>query len=138
MEKRKSPKLSGSEQVAQFLAELTHPQKAEIEEVRRIILEAQPDLTEQIKWKAPSFCAHGDDRITFNFSGKKGFRLVFHCGVKKRAVPLTERLYEDTFGIMEWADHDRAIVQFPDVNSVKEKKEALIKTVQIWISLTGK
>lgn len=52
----KTVKLTGPEQVALFLKELEHPLKDEIEEVRKIILSAADDITEQIKWNAPSFC----------------------------------------------------------------------------------
>lgn len=39
----------------QFMAQLEHPLKREIEEVRMIILSTDDGVTEHIKWKAPSF-----------------------------------------------------------------------------------
>jgi hypothetical protein len=38
-------KLTGSEEVTHFMAELEHPFKKEIEQLRKIILEANKDLT---------------------------------------------------------------------------------------------
>jgi flagellar motor switch protein FliG len=67
----KKPKnLSGHQQVVEFLNNLEHPLKKEIEEVRQIILSANPHINERIKWKAPSFCIEDEDRVTFNLHGR--------------------------------------------------------------------
>jgi uncharacterized protein YdhG (YjbR/CyaY superfamily) len=62
-------KLSNQQQVEEFMNNLEHPLKKEIEEVRKIIQSANNQLTEHIKWKAPSFCYHQEDRVTFNLHG---------------------------------------------------------------------
>ena len=49
-----------------YLDQLDHPLKPEILKIREIIFSANPDLTEHIKWNAPSFCLDGEDKITFN------------------------------------------------------------------------
>ena len=43
-----------SDQLGQFLEGLDHPLKAEIERVRTIILGSNSEITEHIKWNAPS------------------------------------------------------------------------------------
>jgi hypothetical protein len=134
----KSKTIDGTKQVEDFLRELKHPLKKEIEEVRKIILKANKDLTEQIKWNAPSFCHNGDDRITFNFSGKEFFRLVFHCGAKVKASKSKEKLIEDTTGLLDWASNDRAIAKFTDMKDVKSKNHSLTVTIQAWVSAAGK
>jgi len=73
----KTGKLTGHEQVLEFLQKLEHPLKLQIEEVRRIILDSNDQISEHIKWNAPSFCINEQDRITFNLHGNEGFRLVF-------------------------------------------------------------
>lgn len=78
--KKQTEKLSGSEQVLAFLQQLEHPLNQEVQEVRKIILQTNSQITEHIKWNAPSFCINEEDRITFNFYGANKFRLVFHCG----------------------------------------------------------
>jgi uncharacterized protein YdhG (YjbR/CyaY superfamily) len=70
--------LNRSEAVNQFIEETQHPLKADIATVRAIILEADDQITEHIKWNAPSFCDDGEDRITFNLHAKDRIRLVFH------------------------------------------------------------
>jgi hypothetical protein len=70
-------------EVDAFLRELSHPMKDEIVEVRAAILASDEQITEHIKWKAPSFCYHGDDRVTFRLL-PEGLQLVFHRGAKVR------------------------------------------------------
>lgn len=126
-------KLSGTEQVEAFLAQLEHPLKPEIQHVRELVLQAKPGITEQIKWNAPSFCYQQDDRITFNLQGKGFFRLIFHLGAKARSNQTTERLIQDESGLLEWPANDRAILKFTDLSDVLEKKEALHKLVNSWL-----
>lgn len=73
-----------NESVEQFLEKLNHPMRAEIDILRKMIFESVENLSEHIKWNAPSFCFNGDDRITFNFPPKKDtILIVFHCGSKQ-------------------------------------------------------
>lgn len=127
---------SGGDQVADFMAKLKHPLKAEIEAVRKIIHSAHPELTEQIKWNAPSFCKEGEDRITFNLAGKGFIRLIFHRGAKVKDSKGEGRLFEDKTGLLEWAADDRAIAKFTDLRDVKAKEKDLVAIVRKWISLT--
>ncbi|AGX02898.1 MULTISPECIES: DUF1801 domain-containing protein [Bacillus] len=129
-------KLSGDQQVFEFMKQLEHPLKEEIEEVRRIILSSDERFTEHIKWNAPSFCIENDDRITFNLKGNAFFRLVFHCGAKvkpKAAQPL----FEDHTGLLEWQTNDRAVVKFFNENDVKDKEEKLRVVIGKWIGTTS-
>lgn len=129
----KLKKLSGEQQVANFLASLEHPLKAEIEEVRTIILSVNDEITEHIKWNAPSFCIHNQDRVTFNLHGKDGFRLIFHCGSKVTGNEAKEPFFEDTTKLLEWVTGDRAIVKFTSMNDVVTNKENLKEIVKKWI-----
>jgi hypothetical protein len=119
--KLNSMRLSGSEQVEEFLRKLEHPLKKEIDEVRNIILSVDNQITEHIKWNASSYCIEGDDRITFNLHGKGFFRLIFHCGVKAKGGDIKKTLFADTSDILEWVTGDRALVKFSNKNDVIEK-----------------
>ena len=44
-----------SQQVDRFLEGLDHPLKEQIEQLRLAILDSNDQITEHIKWKAPSF-----------------------------------------------------------------------------------
>ncbi|WNQ10897.1 DUF1801 domain-containing protein [Paenibacillus aurantius] len=133
----KSGRRTGAEEVAEFLDRLEHPRKAEIEEVRRLVLAAYPPLTEHIKWNAPSFCWNGEDRITFNLQGKGFFRLIFHCGAKKRTAAGEGSLIEDPYGLLEWASPDRAILPFTDREDVRAKRDKLADLVTRWVEAAG-
>lgn len=134
---KKSVQPSGQQQVADFLDKLEHPLKKEIEAVRTIILSANGQLTEHIKWNAPSFCIGNEDRITFNLQGKGFFRLVFHCGAKVKEQAKNERLFEDDTGLLDWVTNDRATVKLIDWNDVEQKQEQLAAVVNKWIEATS-
>jgi hypothetical protein len=69
-----------------FLQGLKHSRKAAVEAVR-VIISAHSGITEQIKWKAPSFGINGDDCITFRLRPGDRVQLVFHRGAQKRTTP---------------------------------------------------
>ena len=131
----KSKKLTGPEQVAEFMHNLEHPFKEEIEEVRRIILSTDDRITEHIKWNAPSFCYEGEDRMTFNLKGKGFFRLIFHCGAKVKERNTNEPLIEDTSGLLEWKAVDRAMIHFTNKKDVKDKEEQLREIITKWLAV---
>ena len=131
----KSKKLTGPEQVAEFMNSLEHPFKEEIEEVRKIILSTDDRITEHIKWNAPSFCYEGEDRITFNLNGKGFFRLIFHCGAKVKERNTKNPLIEDTSGILEWKAVDRALIHFMNKKDVKDKEEQLREIITKWLAV---
>ncbi|QYR21440.1 DUF1801 domain-containing protein [Paenibacillus sp. sptzw28] len=132
---KKSTK-SGRQQVLEFLNDLEHPLKEEIEEVRKIILSANDSITEHIKWNAPSFCFNNEDRITFNLQGKGFFRLVFHCGAKVKDHAMNKPLFEDTSGLLGWVTADRAIIKLTDRLDVESKRAKLTEVVTEWIKFT--
>lgn len=114
-----------------FIQEQKHPLEAEIEMIRSIILAANPEITEHIKWNAPSFCFDGEDRVTFNLRAKDGVQLVFHRGAKVKGAKGFE--FKDATGLMEWVAADRALVKFKDLKDVKAKKAALTEVVKKWV-----
>lgn len=129
-------KLSGRQQVEEYLQKLEHPLKREIEEVRRIVLSMEKELSEHVKWNAPSFCIHNDDRITFNFHGNGFFRLVLHRGAKAKESVNLKPYFEDAQGLMEWAANDRATIKFTDIRDVEAKSELLKEVLKRWLNVT--
>jgi uncharacterized protein YdhG (YjbR/CyaY superfamily) len=64
--------------------------------VREIIKSVNKDITEQIKWNAPSFSYKGEYLVTFNFRAKERIHLVFHNPMIARVKnPLLEGDYPD-------------------------------------------
>ncbi|WP_231690139.1 DUF1801 domain-containing protein [Cytobacillus solani] len=124
-----------SEQVAEFMNNLVHPLKEEIEEVRKIILSTDDKITEHIKWNDPSFCYEGEDRITFNLNGKGFIRLIFHCGAKVKERKTNEPLISDPSGVLEWIAADRVMMKFTDKNDIKAKEEKLKEVITMWLKV---
>lgn len=129
-------RLTGPEQVAEFMAKLEHPLKEEIELVRQIVLSSADSIREHIKWNAPSFFIENDDRITFNLKGKGFFRLIFHCGAKARPEAAKEPLFVDHTGLLEWQANDRALEKFIDMEDIKAKEDGLRLVIGEWIKAT--
>jgi hypothetical protein len=132
-----STKQTGEEQVAEYLSRLQHPFKAEIEEVRRIILASVPELTEHIKWNAPSFCHDNEDRITMQLQGKGFFRLIFHTGAKKSGIEMNKERLGDSIHFLEWAAPDRATVKLSEMSDINSKRDKLKAAIVGWIDATA-
>jgi len=121
--------INKTEQVAEFLQKLDHPFKKEIEEIRKIILGANPDIIEQIKWAAPSFAYKDMDYlVTFNLWEKKRVHLVFH---NPNIAKVKSELLE---GKME----KRRMAYFSDMKDIEERKKELVKVIQELIELVDK
>lgn len=122
-----------SETVDQFMERLEHPLKAEIGAVRTLILRADPAITEQVKWNAPSFVYAGEDRITLHLRAKDGIMLVFHRGAKSKDT--AGFAFEDPSGLMKWAAPDRALVTLRDMAEVEARAADLADLVRRWVEM---
>lgn len=125
-----------STQVSEFLRELSHPLKDGILEVRAAILASDDGITEHIKWNAPSFCHHGEDRVTFRLQPGDRLQLVFHRGAKVRADS-DDFVFEDGTGLLEWASADRATLTLRDLDDVHAKLPAVVELVGRWMRATA-
>ena len=126
---------TGTDEVERFLAGLEHPLKAEIERVRAIMLAADPEITERIKWKAPSFCYQGDDRVTMKLHPPTSLQLIFHRGAKVKDS--TDFTFADDTGLLKWAAKDRAIVTLRDMAEVEANEAALADLINRWMHATA-
>lgn len=128
----KKEKISGTNQVNQFLQNNEHTLKEGIHLIRKIILESNNNLTEHIKWNAPSFCFKDEDKITFKLNSKDNIQIIFHRGAKVKEVPKDKFINEST-GILKWATNDRAVATFVSLEQINENKDSLIKIINEWI-----
>lgn len=120
--------------VDDFMRDLVHPQKAEIEMIRRIILGADAGITESIKWNAPSF--HFKEYFATCHLRAKGFvQIVFHMGAKARADGKADTRIKDPAGLLEWLAKDRGITKFQDGKDFRARRKALEDIVRQWIKL---
>ena len=129
----KQIKLSGKEQVSLFLNNTQHPLKKEIKAICEIIRHSGVELSEHIKWNAPSFCYHGDDRVTLKLNSLRSVDLVFHRGSKVKAMP-AGRLIEDPTGLLKWVANDRGVLGFSSLEDIQNNKDALIHIINQWVA----
>src|SRR5688572_11491172 len=125
--KKSSGPIDKTEQVNQFMEKLDHPFKPEVEAIRRIIKKVNSGITEEVKWKAPSF-SYKRYMVTFNLWEKKRVHLVFHNGA----------ILKDKNGLLEGSYPDRRMMFFADMKDVKKKKAALETFIKEWIRLMDK
>ncbi|MGZ9165398.1 MAG: DUF1801 domain-containing protein [Anaerolineales bacterium] len=127
MKKVISP-VEGTKKVDEFMDKLDHPLKAEIQAVRDIIKSVNKDITEEIKWKAPSFSYKGEYLVTFNLWEKGHIHLVFH---NPEISKVKSKLLEGDY------DH-RRMAHFADKDDIKAKKPTLEKVLKDLIKLQKK
>lgn len=121
-------------EVEEFISALNHPLNDVIQSLRSIIFEAEPSLTEHIKWNAPSFSFKEEDCITFNFPPKRdGVLLVFHRGTAKKELPKNKLIADDT-GLLIWKTNDRAIARFSNLKEVENQKANLKRIIGMWLA----
>jgi hypothetical protein len=117
-----------------FLEALDHPLKNLVQRVRLAILAEDAEITEQVKWNAPSFCIDGDDRVTMNLHAKDKLQLIFHRGAKPKEVDSFE--FEDSSGLLDWLAKDRAVVRLASSDDYEANEGGLLKLVSQWMEAT--
>lgn len=126
--KKSSANRDNTEQVDQFMEKLDHPFKAEVQMIREIIKNVDNDITEQIKWNAPSFSYEGEYLVTFNLRDQQKIHLVFH---NTEIAKVKSRLLEGNY-------EDRRMAYFANKKDIKARKTELEKALKDLIRLQNK
>ena len=108
-----------------YLAELEHPFKEEVQQLRQIVLGANTSIEERIKWKSPSFHSGGTDLGAFELRPRDFVRLV---------LVFPHGLVDDPESIMlgDWSD--RRELRFTGADDIEAKRRALENIVNAWVS----
>jgi hypothetical protein len=122
-----------SSDVDRFLADLEHPLKAGVEQLRAAILASDDAITEHVKWNAPSFCHDGVDRVTFRLQPGNRLQLVLHRGAKVRDDAADFR-FDDDSGLLDWVAPDRAVVTFRDLDDVATRRSSVADLIRRWVA----
>lgn len=101
-----------------------NPQKDLVQAVRRTVLDADPRVTEAIKWKAPTFVYRGNI-ASFYPKTRTHVSLMFHTGA---SLP-------DPSGLLEGEGDTSRVARFTDAADLAAKAEALRGLVAAWIAL---
>lgn len=120
-----SRKPTDADKVNEFMGDLDHPLKAEIEQLREIIKNANEKIRERIKWNAPSYY-YKEDLVTFNPRSTKHVHLVFHHpSIIKIKSPLLHGDYKD-----------RRMAYFKNKEEVEANKKELENIINELVLLT--
>ncbi len=123
---------SSASDVDDFMRKLDHPLKAELTLLRSIILGVNPGISEEIKWKSPSFRLK-DHFATFNIRAD-ALLIILHQGAKTSAAKSTGINIDDPGGLLEWLAKDRGVVRFSDMKMIKANRGAFENILRQWIA----
>ena len=123
-------KVKSKPSVDQLLADLDHPLRTDIDELRRVVLSALDEVREEVKWNSPSFCT-GEHFATMRLNGKVPLQLILHLGAKKAVLP--PGAVEDSGGLLQWLGPDRACIDFTAPGDVGKHAEALRAILRQWV-----
>lgn len=121
-----------SNSVIDLINRLEHPLKPEIKALRQIILNANDQIREEIKWNSPSFYIN-QHFATLNLHSKQFILIIFHRGASPKYQPTSSMEIHDPDGIIEWLGKDRGAIKFTNMADVNDKKVALINIINQWI-----
>ncbi|HEX5534921.1 MAG TPA: DUF1801 domain-containing protein [Actinomycetales bacterium] len=120
-------------EVDRLLADLDHPLKAGVERLRSAILDSNPDLTEHVKWNAPSFRYRDEDRVTFKLHPTDRVQLILHRGAKVRTSDGFS--FEDSTGLVRWRSADRGVLTFYELGAIDASCHEVVRLVNEWVSV---
>ncbi|MFD0750956.1 DUF1801 domain-containing protein [Mucilaginibacter calamicampi] len=130
----KAAKLSGSEAVSAYIAQLDEAVKPIIEKLRQIILSTGAEIAEEIKWNAPSFYYTGEMKP---FDRKEYKRHIIVMNLHKRILlvfPSGAKI-DNSSGLLtgDYAD-GRKMLSITGMDDVLQKEQVLRNAVKDWIS----
>jgi hypothetical protein len=123
-----------------YMKKLKHPLLPVVVELRKIILSADKNIGEEIKWNAPCFFFTGPMKpfnpkeykrfiVGFNFFQKDCIRMIFLTGAK----------INDKSGLLSGDYEDgRRLAHFKSLKEVKEKEKHLRAALKKWLRLLDK
>ena len=126
---------SGSEDVSAFIKKTPTDVAKLLETIRRVILGTDKEISEQIKWNAPSFYYSGEmkafdakeykrDIVVYNLHKKEYVLLVFPSGAK----------INNDSGLLEGDYKDgRRLLKIMDLKDLKAKEKNLQKALKDWL-----
>lgn len=124
--------------VEEFLNDLGEDKRLQVDTLRGIILDIEPQLEEHIKWNAPSYVLNGEDRITFNLMNKQGVvKLVLHMGATRKEDKKGSPIMRDDSGLVEWNSDIRGMITFTSINDINSDKDSLKRIIKNWLSITS-
>ena len=107
-------------EVDEWFSDRDHPLEEALQEVRSVILEADPRIEESIKWKTPTFSYKGNI-VSFN-PAKNFVSLLFHRGAE---IPGDHPKLEGDGRLAR-------MMRFADADDVRANSSHLRSAVKAW------
>ena len=122
--------------VEEFLGSLDESKRSQIQVLREVILTSNPQLSEHIKWNAPSYVMNDEDRITFNTMNKQNVvKLVLHMGATRKEDKKADPIMEDENKLIEWNSNIRGTITFENIDDVQAKLPIVAQITKAWLAL---
>lgn len=122
--------------IEDFLSDLDDKKRAQVDALRALILGAEMQLQEHIKWNAPSYILDGEDRITFNLMNKEQVvKLVIHMGATRKENKKGVPVMQDESGLIEWNSDIRGTITFKTMEEINSHMSSLKKIINDWLSI---
>ena len=131
-------KLSNTELVTAYIEKLDEPTREIVETLRRVILSADPEIAEEIKWNAPSFYYSGEMRL---FDPKEYLRYIIVMNLHKRILMVfpSGAKINNASGLLTGDYKDgRRLVEVKTMDDVKSITPVLQAAIRDWLSKVEK
>jgi hypothetical protein len=115
-----------------YLAGLDHPRRDDVAALRATLLDADPELSESVKWNAPNLRYAGEDRVTFRLHPGGRFQLVLHRGATVRE-DVDAFSFDDPTGLVAWATPDRGVLALDDALAGPDGEAGVVDLVRRWL-----
>lgn len=125
-----NPKKTAS--VEDFMRELEHPLKTEMQSVLEIIGNVSPGISTGIKWNAPSFF-YREWFATVNIRSTDTVQIILHLGAKVRTDINARIDIQDPNKLLQWLGKDRASVKFASLREIENNRVAFANIISQWI-----
>jgi uncharacterized protein YdhG (YjbR/CyaY superfamily) len=106
-----------------FMKQLDHPLKDEIEAVREIF-KSNRNISERVKWNAPSFF-YTDDLATIHVKARQHVHLIFH---HPAIVSVRSEFLEGDY-------KDRRMMYFESMKEIRARKKELTRIIKELVDL---
>ncbi|NTV90402.1 MAG: DUF1801 domain-containing protein [Clostridiales bacterium] len=113
--------------IDEFLSDQSSDKLEQINTLRELIIQVEPNLAENLKWNAPNYVYKGEDRITFNVMNKQDIvKVIIHMGATKKEDKKSNPILANDQGIVEWSSDIRGAISFDDISDIYSKMEMLL------------
>ena len=125
--------MAGARTIDDFRRNLAPDQRETVDRLRALAADAGPDLSERIKWNAPSFAKGDTDRITLGIDKNGSIRVVLHWGATAKTPP--GFAFEAPVDLVQWAAPDRGILRFSSAAAVDNRAQEIGELFRRWLEI---